>query len=113
MPWDWQVPGAHPEELGFPCSSLGWFLGFLCGSLSWSWDLWDYVGSLLSKERAGGLCQQGKSWEAGGEVVIRTKGYELSKHKLECAWRLPSSNEVLRRFPGRRRRELGALRKGL
>lgn len=71
------------------------------------------MGSLLSKERAGGLCQQGKSWEDEGEVLIRTKGYELSKHKLESAWRLPSSNEVLRRFPGRRRRELGALRRKL
>lgn len=36
VPWHWQVPGAHPAKLGFPCSCLGWSLGFLCGSSSWS-----------------------------------------------------------------------------
>lgn len=102
------------QSWAFPALAwLGLWVSFVVLPAGASWDLGEYMGSLLSKERAGGLCQQGKSWEAEGEVVIRTKGYELSKRKLETAWRLPSSNEVLRRFPGRRRRELGALRKGL
>lgn len=69
VPWHWQVPGAHRAEQGFPCSCLAWSLGLLWGSFSWSWDLCEYMGLLLSKERAGGLCQQGESWEAGGDAV--------------------------------------------
>lgn len=85
-------PRCPSTEMGFPCSCLGWSLDFLCGSFSWSWDLWEYMGSLLSKERAGGLCQQGKNLE-----VRLSKGQKY----INCpsiSWKLQEGFQAVMRF---------------
>lgn len=62
-------------------------------------DLWEYMESFLSTDRAGQwwVCTRGqKAIKLKAVVDIGTKGYELSKHKLEIGWRL--LNRVMRFF---------------
>lgn len=86
-----QVP--TQQSWAFPALAwVGLWVSFVVLPAGASWDLWEYMGSLLPKERAGGLCQQGKSWEAEGEVVIRTKGYE------SISWKLHGGFQAVMRF---------------
>lgn len=93
--------------LCFSCFCLFWslgLLGLLCGSFCsnelsspsvFSQGLVGVCGIIPVYKWSWGVClSRGRAIKLKADVDIRTKGYALSKHKLEIGWRL--LNRVMR-----------------